>query len=379
MRVCRTVFIALLVLVSAVVFNAQKLLLDPSYLGQFPTIDRVRAETKGSDTVDSYARYMAALEVINDFMIRDLVTAPNGGVYNMPPAAEKIHYRYSNELTRLEIDSPEPPSKDPRYGQLRDKYEKDPAFADMLIQKFFTPQFRSDYYAWTRKPMPAAIPVKSSAPGTPSNDPSIARAKAAKVDLSLFGGTLKFGDRLQLPRCVYEETLLVIQVHSNENQDCLDDQPANAAATELILAMLPVGTLPEPDPNLKLVYLGPEHRPGWMTGDSVWVKLDQGSIARVVIQTQGRVVEKRAGDDLKAKYGSVYISHSGKITPDVGNAFLVNDLDWSLPGLHVEYKVIEVDQNGRVEVNGSGYVRIETETAYQARIAEEKKQKKSVL
>src|SRR5690242_2650643 len=98
MRVCRTVFIALLVLVSAVVFNAQKLLLDPLYLGQFPTIDRVRAETKGSDTVDSYARYMAALEVINDFMIRDLVTAPNGGVYNMPPVAEKIHYRYSNEL-----------------------------------------------------------------------------------------------------------------------------------------------------------------------------------------------------------------------------------------------------------------------------------------
>jgi len=379
MRVCRTVFVAFWVLGSAFVLNAQKLLLDSGYLGQFPTIDRVRAETKNSDAVDSYARYMAALDVINDLMIRDLVTAPNGGVYNMPPAAEKVHYRYSNELTRLEIDSPEPPSKDARYGPLRAKYEKDPAFADMLIQKFFTPQFRSDYYAWTRKPMPAAALVKGGAVGAASTDPSIARAKAAKVDLSLFGGALKFGDQLQLPTCVYETALLVVRVHSNENQDCLDDQSANTAATELIVAMLPAGSLAAPDPNEKVVYLGPEHRPAWMIGDTVEVKVNQGSIVSVSIKTQGRVVEKRVGDDLKAKYGSVYVTHGGTITPDVGNKFDVNNLEWSLPGLRVEYTVIEVDQNGRVEVNGSGYVRIETESAYQARIAEEKKQKKSVL
>ena len=212
-----------------------------------------------------------------------------------------------------------------------------------------------------------------------SNDPSIARAKAAKIDLALFSGVLKFGDKLQLPACAYEESLLGIKINANEDQDCINDQALDPLATAVIGMMLPNVQPDAPDPSLQHVFVGQTHRPPWISGDSVWVKLSQGSIARVVIPTQGRVVEKRVGDDLKAKYGPVYISHAGKITPDVGNAFSVNDLDWSLPGLHVEYKVIEVDQNGHVEVNGSGYVRIETESAYQARIAEEKKQKKSVL
>jgi hypothetical protein len=379
MRVCRTVFAASLVLITAFALNAQKLLLNPTYLSQFPTIDRVRTETKGADAVDSYARYMAALTVINDIMIRDLVTAPNGGQFSMPPAAEKVHYRYSNELTRLEIDSPEPPSKDPRYAPLRDKYEKDPAFADMLIQTFFTPQFRTDYYAWTRKPMPTTIVKVSANTASASTDPSIARAKAGKVDLALFGGALKFGNQIQLPTCAYETALLIVQVHSNPDQDCLEDQTANDAVAGLFASMLPNGTNLTPDPNLKFVYLGTDHRPSWISGDSVWVTLNQGAVVRIIIRTQGRATEKSVGDDLKAKYGKAYFIHGGTITPDVGNKFDVSNLEWSLPGLHVEYQVIEPDQNGRVEVNGTGYVRIETESAYQARIADEKKQKKSVL
>ena len=121
-----TVIVAGVLCIFANAVSAQKMLRNQAYLNEFPTIQRVRAETKGSDAVDSYARYMAALGIINDFIIRDLVTAPNGGVYDTPTAAEKVHYRYSNELTRLELDAPEPPSKDPRYGGLRDKYEKDP-------------------------------------------------------------------------------------------------------------------------------------------------------------------------------------------------------------------------------------------------------------
>src|SRR4029079_11726562 len=160
-----TVFAAGVLFIFATVTGAQKMLLNAAYLNEFPTIERVRMETKGSDAVDSYARYMAALGIINDFIIRELNRAPNGGYYDIPPAAEKVHYRYSNELTRLSIDAPEPPSRDPRYGPLRDKYEKDPAFTDMLLLKMFSVQFRADYYAWTRKPIPANTrAVKSSGP-----------------------------------------------------------------------------------------------------------------------------------------------------------------------------------------------------------------------
>jgi hypothetical protein len=221
---------------------------------------------------------------------------------------------------------------------------------------------------------------KGGAGAKPSNNPTVARTAAGKVDLSLFTGVLKFGDKLQLPACVYEQGLLGMRINADDDKDCIDDQTLNNPLALAVLGMMVPNAQPDaPDPTLKLVFLAVTHRPGWISGESVWVKLIQGSVARVVVQTQGRVVEKRVGDDLKAKYGSVYFTHGGTITPDVGNKFDVNNLEWSLPGLHVEYRVIEGDLNGRVEVNGTGYVRIETESAYQARIAEEKKQKKSVL
>src|SRR5687767_7850292 len=96
---------AVFLFILSTALSAQKLLLNPAYLHQCPALDRVRAETKGSDVVDSHARYIAALYVINDFLINDLRQAPNGGYYDMPPAADKVHSRYSNELTRQGIDS----------------------------------------------------------------------------------------------------------------------------------------------------------------------------------------------------------------------------------------------------------------------------------
>ena len=86
MKRTRIVSVAIFLFILATATAAQKLLLNLAYLNQFPTLDRVRAETKGVDPVDSYARYMAALTVINDFLINDLRRAPNGGYYDMPPA-----------------------------------------------------------------------------------------------------------------------------------------------------------------------------------------------------------------------------------------------------------------------------------------------------
>ena len=383
-----TVFAAGVMFIFASVVSAQKMLLNQAYLNEFPTIQRVRAETKGTDVVDSYARYLAALEIINDFIIRDLVTAPNGGVYDTPPAAEKVHYRYSNELTRLEIDAPEPPSKDPRYGGLRDKYEKDPAFTDTLLLKMFSAEFRSDYYAWTRKPMPATTAVKSGGPATgngggPSTggDQSIARAKAAGVDLSLFAGAIRLGGPLSLPSCPYRNNFLGLPERADNAPDCLDTMPISgdmAAAVDIINAM--TNTKPTaPDLDLHTIYLSEEHRPTWMSGEIVWLRTSQGGVARVIIATKSKEVAKRVESELAAKYGSGYRVNSGTVTPDTGNPFSVRNLEWSLPGLHVEYKVLEVDENDRVHINGTGYVRIETDVAYKDRIAKENKPQKRVL
>ena len=275
MRHLSIILTAVFVLVSSAVINGQALLLNQSYVNQFPSVDRLKAEEKGSDEVDSYARFVAALEVINDIMIHDLVTAPNGGTYNMPPAADRVHDWYRNAITKNIIDSPEPPSKDPRYRQLRDKYEKDPAFADSLLQRYFTPQFRSDYYAWTRKPMPATAAVRSNAPTAPaSNDPSIAKAKAAKVDLGVFAGSIRLGEPLRLPRCPYSKNFIGLPELGDIVQDCEDVPPpmdgAAADAVNMLTAMLPAGPPPKPgagpDPNIRYIRLVDDHCPSWMDG-----------------------------------------------------------------------------------------------------------------
>ena len=378
MRNSRIISTTIAVLAVASGLTAQKLLLDQEYLDQFPTVERVRAAEKGSDEVDSYARFMAALDVINDMMLRDLLQAPNGGYYNMPTAADRVHARYGNAITKFTIDSPEPPSKDPRYRPLRDKYEADPAFRDSLLQTFFTPEFRSDYYAWTRKPMPAGAATRpASAPATPDAD--ITKANAAKVDVTLFGKAIKMGSPLGLPRCTYEDMLGVPVVKGEV--DCIDAQPPTTGFAGILFGtIIPVGAQAPADPNLKFIHLSFAHRPTWMSGDGVWIRLnDNGGIERVVITTQGRDIEAKVADELRGKYGTSVFSQEGTITPDVGNAFKVHNLDWVLPGLHVEYRVIRADDNGRVEINGTGYVRIETATAYAARTADEKKKDRKVL
>jgi hypothetical protein len=306
----------------------------------------------------------------------------------MPPAADRVHDWYRVAITKNIIDSPEPQAKDPRYRPLRDKYEKDPAFTDSLLQRYFTPQFRTDYYAWTRKPMPATSAVKANAPiVVASSDPSIIKAKAAKVDLGVFAGSIHLGEPLRLPRCPYTKNFMGFPELGDIEQDCEDVSPpmdgTAADAINVLTQMLPAGKPPKPgdlpDPNVRYIRLVEDHCPSWMDGNAAAVRVSPNGIDRVVFNTKGRAVQSKVAEELLAKYGTAHYSNEGTITPDVGNAFKVTNMDWVLPGLHVEYRVIQADENGRVKIDDPGYVRIETEAAYQARVAAEKKQQKKVL
>ena len=160
------------------------LLTNPSSLSQFPTVEQVRASTKGTDEVDSHARFMAALWRINSIIIEDLVTAPNGGRFDIPPEADRVHTRYSNAITRLSIDQIPTAARDPRYRPLEDKYEKDPAFLDALLTQFFTPEFRTAYYAWMRKPVPQFSTNLAPRPSKGARSVPAAVAQCPKVEVS---------------------------------------------------------------------------------------------------------------------------------------------------------------------------------------------------
>ncbi len=353
----------ILVIVTSVFFltasarSQSPLLTNPSTLSQFPTVELVKAGTKGADDVDSHARFMAALYRINSMIINDLLTAPNGGHFNIPPPAESVHQRYSNKITQLSIDQPPAAARDPKYRALEDKYEKDSAFLDNLLTQFFSAKFRTDYYAWVRKP----VPQTSGATRPPAAvDPAIAKAKAAKVDLRVFG--LEIGEPVQLPVCpagIFEQA----------KGNCVNDNKFEINAASVfgsIFGLPPAGLLEAGfDSNYLDVVLDVDHCPAWLSGCGIKAILENGRLVGVSVVTRGRAVEKAVNEELKAKYGPPTGIYSGKITPDVGNAFEVHDPVWILPGLHVEYQVITHGDGDVVDVKGGGWVRVMTESAYQ--------------
>lgn len=375
--------LAVLTLISAASLWAQSpLLTNPANLSQFPSVERIRTATKGTDDVDSHARFMAALWRINDMIKEDLRKAPNGGYYDMPPAAQTVQYRYSGAITRYSIDEPPPALRDPRFRPLELKYEKDPAFFDGLLTQFFSPKFRIDYYAWIRKPVPALIAGTGGASKASSPDPSIAKARAAKVDITVFAGAITLGELFDLPTCPpYEINILSapreISVACDATDQKLDIQLPGLG--NILTGLGDPADQTTADPNLRGINLPQSSVPNWVIGTSAWVKLSEGRVVSVTFPTKGLNVQKTASEDLLAKYGKAHFSTSGIFKTDGGREFTYVDRVWTLPGIRVEYDALMKDENDRSSVDGNGQVRIETETEYSRRKAEENKPKKRIL
>lgn len=277
-------------------------------------------------------------------ILRDLVTAPNGGLYSIPPAAQPVQQRYSNAITRFSIDQIPPAGRDPRFRTLEMAYEKDPVFFDNLLTEFFSPNFRTDYYAWVRKPVP--VRAVSSSANAASVDPSIAKAKASKMDTTVFGMELgepftvpvgNAGSGIPLFDSVFRPTSTQ-QRNSGSNDDRLMQR--------------------------ELITLDPDRCPTWVwVGCQVYVVLYQGQLVAVEAPTKGRKVENSVKDELRAKYGPPTLISKVKITSDLGGAFEVDEPIWMGRGIRVEYQVIVHNEDVGVDIT-SGLLRIITETAY---------------
>lgn len=380
----RIIFAVTLTVISSATLWAQSpLITNPANLSQFPSVEKIRIATKGTDDVDSHARFMVALWRINGMMIRDLLMAPNGGMYTLPAAAAPIQEQYRRALSRYSIDEAPPAIRDPRYRPLEAKYEADPAFLDFLLVQLFSPKFRTEYYAWVRKPVPPLTATAAAANKGASPDPSIAKAKAAKVDITVFAGAITLGEPLNLPTCPpYEVKLFSAPPEISAACDATDQKlDIQLPGLTSIFTGLgdPTDQTNKADPNLRGINLPQSSVPNWVSGTSAWVRLSEGRVVSVTFPTKGLTVQKTASEDLLAKYGKAHYSTSGTFKTDGGREFTYVDRVWTLPGIRVEYDALISDENDRSSVDGNGQVRIEIETEYSRRKAEENKPKKRVL
>jgi hypothetical protein len=212
----------------------------------------------------------------------------------------------------------------------------------------------------------------SSLAQAPGGDPSIAKARAAKVDTRVFG--IPLGEPLRLPKCDPLGNLFA-PGGPKPSPTCLTD----TSGGDLLAAFLPP-ELTAANNNFATIELHADSCPAWMSSCTVTATLLEGNLARVVLSTKGRGVEQVTGNELRGKYGPPTSTIAGTVTPDVGNPFNVTDLVWSLPGLRVEFQPVKKSEDDPSRVKTTeGVVIIETESAYQLRQSEIKEQSKPKL
>jgi hypothetical protein len=368
---------------------------NPPYLSQFPSVERVKSEIKGSDAMDTAARQMGAF-----WQLRQIIeTLAGPRFYRSPtPDEKRLTGLYSNAHYTVSQPYASYPDK-PKWYQMHAFYETDSEFGEELFKRFLSPALQEEYLKARGQAMarsqaradaqraatnranttdanaaegPVAVPQptpavpKATPSATRGSDPSIAKAKAANVDTKVFG--IPLGEQLQLPAC--ERTLFGPK--SVTPSTCVRQRDW---AENLVSQMQAEITGIKEDPNVVSIWLGQDSCPAWLDGCSVYGLLHDGLFVAVVMLTKGHNVDQAVAKELRLKYGPQTRIKPGEVIPSSANRrpFKVNDLEWSLPGLHVEYDVVlKGESEGHVENVERGRVRIEAEAAYQRRIAKEK-------
>jgi len=202
---------------------------------------------------------------------------------------------------------------------------------------------------------PATPPPPQQAVRTGPPDPSIAKARAARVDTKVLG--IQLGESLQLPKCTSlfgTETTCVQNLSALEKAFGVDDDAGNRQQTSPL-------------------ELSQDACPAWSQDCSGAVMTYDGRVVAVSIATKGHTVDAAVAQDLRAKYGPPTSATPIAVTPRVGNPFKATNLEWFLPGLHVIYEVAQKGENaGEITNTERGSIGVETEAAYQRRIAAQK-------
>jgi hypothetical protein len=341
--------------------------LNPAYLSEMPSVDRILREIKAGDPQETAARQMGAFIQLGR-MIADM----SGGRRDLTPDEQAIRRGYQAARGAIQSNL-----QDQNLARALRGYDTNRSFQEELFNRFFSPAFRAQYASTTAEmnariqgsgnpqPTPRAPPVPA-APATrpaPTNppaaartpDPSIAKARAANVDTNVFG--IPLGEPLTLPVCAHSS---IFDSGSNPT-NCILKTGLEELGAAVVGAL--VGADSAELSNLVTIQVTQNNCPTWMDC-AVTGTLDNGLLVAVSLTTNGREVEAAVGKELRGKYGQRASMQQRFISPNNGSRdFEVWDLDWELPGLHVGYRVVN-------DVVTKGLVRIESERIYQLRRAQ---------
>jgi len=135
-----TVMTAVLVLPSCVAAGGQTQAMHPAYLSEMPSPERVMREVQGTDAMDTSARQMGALWQLYK-MVEDMAYGLEHRYTNkLTPDENRIRSQY---MTAMNAHPATPAEKS--YRVLHG-YTADPKFTAVLLNQFFSENFRNLYY-----------------------------------------------------------------------------------------------------------------------------------------------------------------------------------------------------------------------------------------
>lgn len=349
---------------------------ETGHLAEMPTVQRVIQDMQGQTVRDTVARQVAAFQLLDSLAVRD--------IRNPTPQEEarRAEYRKAHEAIRQEEIAKYDPqcrlSNDcdfNKLGRCQTYYYFSPGFVRGLVDRYFSTAWQAQYLStregnlWKNamaipagSPEPqlsgdmaracndgsaqqkaqlasvAGVGKASTATGTTAQ-PGDRGNKAARtgVDMTVFG--IPLGVPLTLPKC------------TRSGGGVCQDRPGI------------LGSLMGADVSISLP--GERCPRAWFSVGalcSMVGELVNDELASVLLLTQGKNVEDMVGEILRQKYGKPSKVETVSFQNKLGAKWSVENLEWNLPGLHVEFK--PVGQLGDLD---SGFVIIETSVGERVR------------
>jgi hypothetical protein len=157
---------------------AQAKEMNPPYLSEMPSVERVQSEIQGDDPMNTAARQMGAFwqlqQVVNDMAgprrYRNQLTPDEGRLLGQYSAGYQSAAQPYAEIQK----TPSHPDR-LKWYQMHTLYENDPEFLDGLLQRFCSAQFRTQYYQTTGKQPPQADVQTGPPPAYLREMPSVER------------------------------------------------------------------------------------------------------------------------------------------------------------------------------------------------------------
>jgi len=139
-----------LALTSAAAIGGQT---TPSYLAQFRSAGRIRADVRGVDDMETAAKQAPIFWQLRE-LVYDLALTQHRTERQFTP--DERHMRGEYYAARYQAIAPygEPDARNQKWLSVSARFENDRFLRDEVFKTYFTPQLRAAVYAALREPMP---------------------------------------------------------------------------------------------------------------------------------------------------------------------------------------------------------------------------------